>query len=495
MFAIGSQMQAPITGSIAAITATPFVTRNRVWAFCVDTTGRPIELGSGRYAKAYLGEETWPESKTALKRLVAIKCLQLGVVGDDAKRFQLEKQILERVQGHPNIVEILGSGERGSPGCHDAFIPIVLRDRLQNDFMVLELLDLSLEEQLKGARHKRRRDDLLTLPMQERIFQTLDYVYPIASAIEFAHLDRDTCHRDIKPANILIKLADPDLRGSQMQVKLADFNVGETEHGDRDAHLAGVPGTLYFQSPEQEVNTFELLVNVEQGSPEVNYFEDFYIDIFQNDTFSLFNRNETYTIVEVDRARKKLVLTRPFAEPDETNVRGRVRKAVGRPADVYSLGALFYYLITGAYGNPKNLYDAFRRFVEYDGNTITAYIEHEYKQIENIRAPRTAEAPQITFEDKFFSYKQFLDGNGELIDPQIMTIIAKAMIRNKPDSYCNSWDLKSTGISSLVHDLLALYVEYGVNPTARLARSSAAHYQPRKEPGRMRRALDRFFFR
>ncbi|MEJ7599594.1 MAG: hypothetical protein WKG01_16930 [Kofleriaceae bacterium] len=75
-----------------------------------------------------------------------------------------------------------------------------------------------------------------------------------------------------------------------------------------------------------------------------------------------------------------------------------------------------------------------------------------------------------------------------------MTIIAKAMIRNKADSYCNSWDLKSTGISSLVNDLLALYVQYGVDPNARHARS-IAHYQPRKEPGRMRRALDRFFFR
>ena len=39
----------------------------------VDENGLPIELGSGRFAKAYLGEERWVESKTTLRRPVAIK--------------------------------------------------------------------------------------------------------------------------------------------------------------------------------------------------------------------------------------------------------------------------------------------------------------------------------------------------------------------------------------------------------------------------------------
>src|SRR5262245_5695661 len=111
-------------------------------------------------------------------------------------RFQMEKEILERVQGHPNIVELLGSGEAGSPGCNEAFIPPVLRDKIENDFMILELLDMSLEERLKGARHKRRRDDLLSVPLHERIFRVLDYMLPVATAIEFAHLVRDISHRD-----------------------------------------------------------------------------------------------------------------------------------------------------------------------------------------------------------------------------------------------------------------------------------------------------------
>ncbi|HEY0189687.1 MAG TPA: protein kinase [Kofleriaceae bacterium] len=477
---------------------TPYVSRSRIYAFVVDETGLPIELGSGRFAKCYLGEERWVESKTTLRRPVAIKALQRGVSGEDQMRFQMEKEILERVQGHPNIVELLGSGEADSAG----FIPPMIRDRVENDFMILELLDMSLEERLKGARQKRRRDDLLAVPLRERIFRVLEYIIPVATAIEFAHLVRDTCHRDIKPANILVKLPDPNLRGSQMKIKLADFNVGKVNDPDLDVSMTrfqAVPGTLYFQSPEQETNTFELLVNCTQGSPEVEFFEDFYIDIYENDSFSLFNRNEMYSIAAADRARKKILLNRPFAETSEINVRGRVMKSVGRPADIYSLGAVFYYLISGAYANPKNLYDALRKFVEYEkrdeNNSIAAYVEHEYRTIQNMRAPKAEGqgAPELAPEDRFFSYKHYLDGNGELIDPMIMMIIAKAMIRNKPDSYCLSYDLRTTGISAMVHDLLSLYIAYGIDPSARIAYSNEGYQGPNKKSGAMRRAFDKFF--
>ncbi|HVK82526.1 MAG TPA: protein kinase [Kofleriaceae bacterium] len=494
-------MPAPLPGppmsQVSGVIAqpTPYVSRSRIYAFVVDETGMPIELGSGRFAKAYLGEERWVESKTTLRRPVAIKCLQRGVSGEDQMRFQMEKEILERVQGHPNIVELLGSGEGDSAG----FIPPPIREKVENDFMILELLDMSLEERLKGARQKRRRDDLLAVPLRERIFRVLEYLIPVATAVEFSHLVRDTCHRDIKPANILVKLPDPNLRGAQMKVKLADFNVGKVADAELELSMTrfqAVPGTLYFQSPEQETNTFELLVNCTQGSPEVEFFEDFYIDIFENDTFSLFNRNELYSIAAADRTRKKILLNRPFAEASEINVRARVVKSVGRPADIYSLGAVFYYLISGAYANPKNLYDAFRKFVEYErrdeNNSIAAYIEHEYRTIQNMRAPKgDGGAPELAPEDRFFSYKHYLDGNGELIDPMIMMIIAKAMIRNKPDSYCLSYDLRTTGISAMVHDLLSLYVQYGIDPQARIAYST--EYTAPKKSGAMRRAFDKFF--
>ncbi|MEZ4368382.1 MAG: hypothetical protein R2939_19195 [Kofleriaceae bacterium] len=36
-----------------------------------------------------------------MRRPVAIKVMQKGVSSEDAMRFQMEKEILERVQGHP----------------------------------------------------------------------------------------------------------------------------------------------------------------------------------------------------------------------------------------------------------------------------------------------------------------------------------------------------------------------------------------------------------
>jgi serine/threonine protein kinase len=480
--------------SMDLVRVSPYINRIRSYAFVLDESGNPVELGSGRFAKAYLGEEYWGESKTAFRRNVAIKILQRGVSAEDQLRFQLEKEILERVQGHPNIVELLTSGESDS----DDFVPPQIRGKVENDFMVLELLDVSLEERLKGSRHKRRRDDLLAMSPRERLFRVLEYMVPVATAIEYAHLVRNTCHRDIKPANVLLKLPDPTLRGSTLQVKLADFNVGKAADPDMDMSMTqfqGVPGTLYFQSPEQETNTFELLVNTVQGSPEVEYFEDFYTDIFENDTFSLFNREPVYTVVAADRQRKRLLLAKPYAEPSEENVRAKVCKSVGRPADIYSLGALFYYLISGAYANPKTLYDAFRKFIEYErddeGNTTTAYIEHEYRIIQNLRAPKSDEkGMELAPEEAFFSYKHYLDGNGELIDPEIMLIIAKAMIRNKPDSYCMSWDLQTEGISRFVHDLLALYQRYGVEVPRNF--SHYAHFDaPLRRQSTVRRLWDR----
>jgi serine/threonine protein kinase len=460
--------QAPRENRAAAF----HITRSRAYSFVLDARGQPVELGSGRFAKAYLGEERWLESKTDYRRPIVIKILQKGVSEDDHMRFQMEKELLERVQGHPNIVELMCSGENEDPN----FLPPSIRDKVDTEFMVLERLEMSLEERLKGSRVRGHKEELLACDMRERLFRVLDYMIPVTSAVEYSHLIRNICHRDIKPANILIGLPDPNLRGSVLQVRLADFNVAKLS--DEEVHFgmtqmkAAVPGTLFFQSPEQETNIIELLVDVQQGVPEVEYFEDFYIQIAKNDSFSLFNRNEQYPVLYADRARKRLVLGRPYREPSETNVRARIQKSVGRPADIYSLGATFYYLISGAYANPKTLYDAFHKFIEYEradeNNTIDAYLRHEYSVINSLRAPKSQDgSPEVAPADRFFSYKHFLDGNGELIDPNVMLIIAKCMIRNKPDSYCQAHDLETRGISDVVADLINLYSLYGFQPGAR----------------------------
>jgi serine/threonine protein kinase len=472
---IGLAPPAPFMNETTRITRapqlSPCVSRSRVYRFALDVMGRPVELGSGRFAKAFLGEEQWLESKTVFRRDVAIKLLQKGVSEEDGLRFQMEKELIERVQGHPNIIGLFASGEADNP----EFIPECIRDRVDNDFIILERCDLSLEERLKGSRNRGQRDDLLAYPMRERLFRVLEYMLPLTAAVEYAHVVRGACHRDIKPANVLLRLPDPRLRGAALDVRLADFNVGKLREDTESVNLTRlqtVPGTLFFQAPEQETNVIEVLADVERGSNEVQYFEDFYMYITQNDMFQIFNRNEQYVVAGVDRERKKILLSEPFAEPTERNVRAKVVKSVDRPADIYSLGALFYYLITGAYGNPKSLHDAFHKFIEYERrdaeNTIDSYLAHEWRVIQSLRAPKKeGEQIEMAPADRFFSYKHYLDGNGELIDQSVMRIVAKAMIRNKPDSYCQAWEIDTHGVSDFIGDLLTLCAEYGVDERAR----------------------------
>jgi serine/threonine protein kinase len=460
----------------------------------LDPRGTPIEIGSGRFAKAYLAEERWLESKTDFRRPVVIKILQKGVSDEDRMRFQIEKELLERVQGHPNIVGLCASGESDDP----EFVPAFIRDKVENDFVILERLDMSLEERLKGARARNKREDLLSYDMRERLFRVLDYMIPVASAIEYAHLVKNVCHRDIKPANVLIGLPDATLRGSTLEVRLADFNVAKLHDDDVNfqmTQLKSVPGTLFFQSPEQETNVLELLVNVAQGSPEVEFFEDFYIQIAKNDTFALFNRGDEYTVLYADRTKKRIVLDRPYRDGSEVNVRAKIRKSVGRPADIYSLGAMFYYLVSGAYANPKTLYDAFHKFIEYENpdetNTIDGYLNHEYGIIESLRAPKQEHgAANVAPADRFFTYKHYLDGNGDLIEAQVMKIIGKCMIRSKPDSYCQAHDVETKGISQLVQDLIDLYSLYGFHPGAGTTQMARRGHTALSKSG-FRRRLDR----
>ncbi len=142
----------PTRPAVEYAQVSPYISRSRTYAFVVDDNGNPIELGSGRFAKAFLGEERWVESKTAFRRNVAIKILQKGVSDEDQMRFQMEKELLERVQGHPNIVELFALGRVGQPRVRAAAAARARRD----DFMILELLDMSLEERLKGARERAR---------------------------------------------------------------------------------------------------------------------------------------------------------------------------------------------------------------------------------------------------------------------------------------------------------------------------------------------------
>ena len=436
--------------------------RVRSYSFALGPGGEPVEIGSGRFARVYLGFERRGEASADAARPVVIKMMQRDMDEGDATRFRMEKALLEHLQGHPSIVELISSGSITDPGLPDG-----IWAECEGDYLVLERLDMNLEERLKGSRDPRAKEDLLALDIRDRLLRVLEYMVPVASAIEFAHIERNVCHRNINPSNVLIRLPDPKLAGSTMQIRLADFSAAKMEDQEGVTRFAfSVPGTMYFQSPEQEVNILELLVNVKHGSKDVEYFEDLFVNVAKNDTFAIFNHTEEYPIASVDRVKKRITLDAAYRGGTEQNVRAHVQKSVGRPADIYSLGALFYYLISGATRSPKALNDTFVKFVEYSGpaetNTIEGFLRGEYAAIEAARARTAESAPG----DMMFPYQQFTDGTGAPIPIEIMTVIARAMIRNKADSYCQGWDLDTTGVTTMLRDVVALYGLLGLRPTA-----------------------------
>jgi serine/threonine protein kinase len=464
---------ASLPPSLAAKSAPPRTgfefERARKYAFALDDDGMPIVVGSGRFSRLYLGYERWEESVTHQHRPVVIKMLERDLEDEDVTRFRQEKALLEYLQGHPSIVELLGSGT-----IPEEDLPDAIKLKCEGDYLILEKLDMTLMERLKGTRDPKEKEDLLALDMHERLVRALQYVVPVASAVEYAHLVKNVSHRDINPSNIMLKLPDPKLAGSSLQVRLVDFSAGKMEQHDGVTRIgASVPGTMYFQSPEQETNLLGLRVNVKQGSRDVEYFDDFYMHLAKNDTFAIVNHPQQYLIRDVDRAKRRIVLETPYAEGSEQDVRANVQKRVGRPADIYAIGALLYYLMSGAARNPKTLNDELRKFDEYDRpgaeNEIETYLRSEYEALESARSKADTGATA-----ELLRYQHLLDGKDTPIPFEVMRVVARCMIRNKTDSYCTSNDLETTAISQLIRDLVALYPQAGIEATIRAHGTSLA---------------------
>ena len=140
-------------------------------------------IGSGGFSAVYEAVQL------SLDRPVAVKVLHadLGTPSDRA-RFERERQVLTRLSGHRNVVDVIDAGvtAEGRP-----FIVMRLHARG------------SLAQELAGAG---------PLP----VARAVDVTATVASALQAAH-DQSVVHRDVKPENIL--LADDG------EPVLADFGI------------------------------------------------------------------------------------------------------------------------------------------------------------------------------------------------------------------------------------------------------------------------------
>ncbi|HKD80998.1 MAG TPA: protein kinase [Candidatus Angelobacter sp.] len=150
---------------------------------------------------------------TVTRRFVALKTIWGGLSSQALELFEKEWSVLARLS-HPNIVDILETGEFEEAGQHKPY------------FVMPLLPGATLDHLIKKASTR------LTVE------RTVDIMVQACRGLQAAH-DHGLVHRDLKPSNIFVM--DDD------SVKLIDFGVVHLS----DTHsMTGIKGTLHFLAPE-----------------------------------------------------------------------------------------------------------------------------------------------------------------------------------------------------------------------------------------------------
>lgn len=168
-------------------------------------------LGAGTSGVAYIARQEM------LGREVALKVLRTGTTAAAQKRFELEAEVLGRLD-HPGVARVYAS--RAAHGDRPAYIAMEL---VEGD----PVTDYVTAQSLTTG-------------------GCLELVARISDAVHHAH-QRGVIHRDLKPGNILVT--------SDGHPKVLDFGVARLLHatrgGDHETQMGQIVGTLPYMSPEQ----------------------------------------------------------------------------------------------------------------------------------------------------------------------------------------------------------------------------------------------------
>lgn len=345
--------------------------------------------------------------------------------------------------------------------------------------IVMEKLGKSLDDFFDAGTRKvaeSRRDSVAwngdpkeyhALRQKILLLQKMDLMIQLSDAVERLHRRYKLIHRDLTPDNIMIQTADPDGESESLfvlhdqdlfntrcpwRVKLIDFGLSEDgealdmlpwyARGDVNTQANKWP----YMSPEaqqreEDLRTFsahkfqnESLVLPEEicGNDLAPQRGDMIADKNVRDP------DCEYKIVDVkpnEEGRTLAVLDR--TPPHQLGDRAlHLIRRLGRAHDVYSIAAIFYYILTGTHKKTR-LLSAFA--VGFQDNPL-AFDPKALSTHPNYPLIRDAIPATTHWSD------------------QLMILILRAMIRGHEGSFVASrTDLKSDGVRQFRDELMRLY--------------------------------------
>lgn len=176
-------------------------------------------LGVGGQGTVYVcHRSSTPNIKHAVKTIPIWRLLMDPSCDEKIASIRKETEVLQKIQGHPNICECLG--------CFDAFRPGT--SQAQYIMIVMEVIDGGELASFVGG-------------LSEEVVKSV--MRQTVSGLKFIH-DKDVVHRDLKVENILVCGSEITARS---QVKVIDFGVAKSLTG---TIARSCVGTTEIMAPE-----------------------------------------------------------------------------------------------------------------------------------------------------------------------------------------------------------------------------------------------------